>query len=152
MHDCNGIPVPLSVACSAASPSLATQSISTIVANNNAAVANAAAAAATAATAASQPAIVIVGAGQAGSGTVTPTLSTGTDSTSQLVSLLGDWYSGWMHYIAAAFNFDVGNIQNISSTFLRLQSCFQGQASACQSAIWQQIGQWVPYTSSDSSS
>ena len=148
MHDCNGTPVPVSVACSAASPSMATEAISSIVANNNAAIANASAAATTAT---SQPSIAIVGAGQPGSGTFTPTLSTGTDSTSQLVGLLGDWYSGWMQYIAAAFNFDVGNIQSISSTFLRVPACFQGQASACESAVWQQISQWVPNVSGSSS-
>ena len=143
MHDCNGTPVPLSVACSAASPSMITQSISTIVATNNAAVASASAAAAAAAAAAAQPSIMIVAAGPAGSGTVSPTLSTGTDSTALLVNLLGDWYSGWLQYIAAAFNFDVANLQVISTTFLRLPPCFLGQATACQSAVWQQIGAWV---------
>jgi hypothetical protein len=144
MHDCNGIPAPLSVSCSAASPSFATQSITSIVANANAAAANSASSSSTTATP-SQPAITIVGTGQPGSSTYTPTVSTGTDSTAALTSLLGDWYTGWMQYVAAAFNFDIGNLQAISSNFQRIPSCFEGQASTCQTAIWQQISQWVPY-------
>jgi hypothetical protein len=143
MHDCNGIPVPLTVSCSAASPTFATQSITSIVANANAA-ANSASTSSTSATS-SQPAITIVGTGQPGSSTYTPTVSTGTDSTAQMTGLLGDWYTGWMQYVAAAFNFDIGNLQSISSNFVRIPACFEGQASACQTAVWQQISQWVPY-------
>jgi hypothetical protein len=143
MHDCNGIPVPLTVPCSAASASMATQSITSIVANANAAVAGPSPSSSSGT--ASAPSITIVGTGQPGSSTVTPTISTGTDSTAQLTSLLGDWYTGWMQYVAAAFNFDIGNLQSISSNFIRIPACFQGQATDCESAIWQQISQWVPY-------
>jgi hypothetical protein len=146
MHDCNGIPVPLTLPCSAASPSLVTQPISSAVAAANTASANAASTSNSSTTASSSaPAITIVGTGQAGSSTYTPVVSTGSDATAQLTGLLGDWYTGWMQYIAAAFNFDIGNLQNISSNFVRLPACFQGQASACETAIWQQISQWVPY-------
>jgi hypothetical protein len=143
MQRCNGIPVPFGVPCSAASPSVITQSISTTVAANNAANAAAATAAATAAAQAKQPSIVVVAGGPPGSGTVTDTVSTGTDSTAALESLMGDWYTGWIQYLAATLNFNIDNLQQISLTFSRLPPCFASQASACESAIWGILSQWV---------
>jgi hypothetical protein len=69
--------------------------------------------------------------------------STVADPTSALENLLGDWYSGWLQYLAGALNLSSDAQQSISTTFLGFAPCQQGQQDACEAAIWQLMQQLV---------
>lgn len=71
------------------------------------------------------------------------TLATPPDPTAELQGLLGDWYTNWMAYLTASFNWNQTAAAAIASAFAAIPACANGQADDCQAAIWQQIGPWA---------
>jgi hypothetical protein len=137
MQDCNGIPVPVGRPCSSVTPSLITQPIST---------ATSVSASQVSASPAVQPSIVVAAAGAVSSAAPTPAVlpaSSTADPVGLLKNLLGDWYSGWLSYLQTSLGFTDTMIQQTSASFAILSPCVAGQAGACESAIWQQMSQWV---------
>jgi hypothetical protein len=139
MKDCNGIPVPILNSCQGVTPSLITQAISAPTPASSPPLAGVPAAQ-------QQPSIVVASAGAgAALSAVAPNLpaSATADPVAALRNLLGDWYSGWMSYLQSAMGFSDAMIQQTSASFAILPPCISGQATACESAIWQQMSQWV---------
>jgi len=65
-----------------------------------------------------------------------------TQATVSLQSLLGDWYSGWMSYLGSALKWSDSNTAYVAAIFGTIPACIQGQQTACEQAIWQQILPW----------
>jgi hypothetical protein len=89
-------------------------------------------------TTSAQPAIS-VSLAPAGSG---PIVGPVTQATVGLQSVLGDWYTGWMSYLATALNWSDANQSYIAALFGTIPGCAQGQQSQCQQGVWVQILPW----------
>lgn len=143
MQNCNGVAVPLGQPCSAATASSITMPVSELVATAQSQTSS------SSVSSSPPPSIIIDGPGPSTPGAPISSTPGNTaanafvDPMATLENLIGDWYTGWLQYLAAAFNFNQDNQETISAQFLSDTPCLQAQATACQAAIWQQISQWV---------
>ncbi len=152
IQDCNGVPIPLGQPCSAANPSLASlplSSVASTIATQTSA--------STAVSSSPSPTITVSAGSSAGaapsaatttappaeSAATAATVAGFTDPVQTLQNLLGDWYTGWLQYAAAALNLSSDAQKSVSTTFLAFPSCLQGQPQACEDAIWQSLSQWL---------
>ncbi len=158
MQDCNGVPIPIGQPCSAAKPSLATLPVSSIpstIASQSQSTTSSTPPSPAIHVSPGQPAAdPLSGASAGASGAFATTAAPTIDATATLEGLLGDWYTGWLSYVAGAFNFSPATQESISMTFLGFNACLQAQQQACEDAIWQSISQWIgpslPQTSAGS--